>query len=95
MAAGNYGTGFLVGSKADRAPTNLMVTRSVPASNSSFGIKSNGAGATLWIGQTTVTGNGSGWQVFWCCFLQSYGNNQINGNAADPTQIHVVTSGSN
>ena len=72
-----------------------MVTRSVPASNSSFGIESNGAGATLWIGQTTVTGNGSGWQVFWGGVLQSYGNNQINDNAADPTQIHVVTGGSN
>ena len=80
---------------SNRAPTNLMVTRSVAANNSSFGIESNGKGATLWIGQSTVTGNGGGWEVYAGGVLQSYGNNQINGNAANQTQIPAVTGGSN
>jgi hypothetical protein len=78
--------------------TNVMVVRSVVANNGT-GIKAIGnlAGPTsvLRIGQSTVTGNASGWQAQNGGVVQSYGTNQVNGNDTNQTQIPAVTGGSN
>jgi len=46
----------------------------------SAGIAVVGAGATIRVGQTTITGNAVGWQVPSGSLL-SYGNNRVDGNA--------------
>jgi hypothetical protein len=95
VAAGNSAhSGFGVATGSGQAATSLMVSRSV-AANNFYGIVADGAGATLWIGQSTVTGNVDGWDALNSGFVQSYGTNQINGNSTMQSQIPAVTGGSN
>jgi hypothetical protein len=72
----------------------MMVSRSV-AANNDYGLATNGTGAYLLVGQSTVSGNASGWQVFNGGQILSYGTNQINGTFANQSQIPAVTRGSN
>jgi len=69
-----------------------MITRSVSANN--YYDLSVGANATLWVGQSTVTGNTEGWYNSGGT-MQSYGTNQIAGNGGDQTQLPAVSTGSN
>jgi hypothetical protein len=94
VAAGDGGIGFVATTTSGHASVNLMVTRSV-AANDGQGIEASGPGATLWIGQSTVTGNEFGWSAVGGGVVQSYGTNQINGNTTDQSQIPAVTGGSN
>jgi parallel beta helix pectate lyase-like protein len=84
MAANNYGggTGFVAVTGPGQAPTRLMVFRSVAANNDT-GIGAQGLGATLRIGQSTVTGNAKGWLARNSGVVLSYGDNKIDGNAGN------------
>jgi Right handed beta helix region len=74
--------------------TDAMVVRSVITGNV-VGIAAQGTNANLWIGQSVVSNNENGWEAISSGTVQSYGTNQINGNAANQTQVPVVTGGSN
>jgi hypothetical protein len=87
--AGGNGSGFLT-----LGSSNVMVTRSVAANNGT-GIEAAGTGASLWIGQSAVTGNSIGWQALAAGVVQSYGTSQIIGNSGSQSQIPAVTGGSN
>jgi len=86
-AANNGGTGYLVTSSSAGARSNLMVVRSAAANNGT-GIASDNTGATLWVSQSTVTGNTTSWSSSGSV-LQSFGDNNIvgnsDGNPAPPT----------
>src|SRR5262249_29410827 len=79
--AGNNGgsaSGFLVQSGANQATADLMIIRSV-ASGNGIGLQAFGTGATLRVGKSAVTGNGTGWLANGGV-LQSYGDNTVDGN---------------
>jgi hypothetical protein len=48
--------------------------------NNAVGVQTAGAGAVIRVGSSTITGNGTGVSGG---AVQSYGNNQLNGNGAD------------
>ena len=58
VAANNGNGGFLVESSAAGSVSNLSLTHSLAEGNA-FGVVSGGANATLWLAQSTVTGNSS------------------------------------
>jgi hypothetical protein len=90
VAANNVNSGFVVNSGAGLAATSLMLIRSVAANNNNVGVSAVGAAATVRIGQSTVTGNASGWSQVSGGVLRSYGDNNIDGNTVNegpPTTI--------
>jgi hypothetical protein len=93
VAAGNTIVGFQSATTVGNAATNLLLFRSVAANNVT-GIEAFGTGATLWIGQSTVTGNATGWSNSGGV-LQSAGTNLIVGNTAGQSQLPPVSGGSN
>jgi hypothetical protein len=67
----------------------MMLNRVVSASNLGEGVRSVGANAVVRIGSSVVTGNGTGLAVSGGQ-IQSYGNNQINGNTVDGSATSVA-----
>jgi len=61
----------------------LMIDKSVVASNTLSGVVENGAGALVLLGNSVVTGNGTGLSATNGGTLFSYRNNNINGNTVD------------
>lgn len=71
------------------SPVRMMLNRVLSANNLGEGVRSVGAGAVVRIGSSAVTANGTGLVVSGGGQIQSYGNNQINGNTTDgsPTAV--------
>src|SRR5437762_8728152 len=67
----------------------LSIVRSVSANNGT-GIVATGANATVRVGQSTVAGNTSGWTTTQGGILQSYGDNNVDGNAGDEGAMPVI-----
>jgi hypothetical protein len=67
--------------------TNVMVDRSA-AVNNFTGIFSFGAGATIRIGDSTVTGNGTGLSAVNA--ILSYGTNKVDGNGSDGAPTSTI-----
>ncbi len=82
VAASNGSNGF-VASGGFAGAINLMVIRSVAANNGGVGIESDGVGATIRVGGSTITGNGLFGVIASNSFLPSYGDNNIDGNVND------------
>jgi hypothetical protein len=91
VAAGNSNIGFYAYSSG--AAANLMLVRSVAANNFT-GIEADNTGATLRVGQSALTGNTNGWLDNNAGgVVESYGTNQITGNASNETAPPSVTGG--
>jgi len=71
--------GFSVDSAANHSPTNLSLTHSLAEGNGR-GLEAAGVNATLWLAQSTVTGNGNGYVVLPGGVINSYGDNYITAN---------------
>ena len=67
-----------------------QVSRSVVVNNKSLGIGAFGASATIRIGNSTVSGNGTG-LAFAGGAITSYGTNKVNGNGTDGAPTNTVT----
>jgi hypothetical protein len=89
VAARNAATGFRVDSLGPQAI--LTVTRSISAHNATGGTATN-AGATLRLGESTLTGNTAlSWAAQTGGVVQSYGDNNIDGNGdTDPAPPPVA-----
>jgi hypothetical protein len=61
-----------------------VMVRNSTVSNNAIGIRADRS-AILQIGQSTITANGTGWQATNGGLLQSYGNNNVNGNTINGT----------
>jgi len=83
VAAGNGGGGFFADTISGHAPTTLMVFNSIAANNNT-GLVAQGAGATLRVAHSMVTGNVSGW-INTGGVLLSAGDNTIEGNTSNET----------
>jgi len=68
---------------------NVMVDRSAVVNSGVYGIFANGAGVTIRIGDSTVTGNTTGLSTQSSGTIASYGTNKVNGNGTngDPTSV--------
>jgi hypothetical protein len=88
IAGNNAGSGFLVQSGQTHATADLMVIRSV-AANNGLGLQAFDTGATLRVGKSTVTGNGTGWLAAGAVVL-SYGDNNVGGNATGEGAMPLI-----
>jgi hypothetical protein len=88
--ASNNTIGFFVQSNLGQALTSLTVIRSVSANNST-GIEADTSRATIRIGQSTVTGNVTGWLSFGDGILESYGDNYIHGNGGNSGSLTPIS----
>jgi hypothetical protein len=61
----------------------MVLNRVSAVNNADSGIRAVGAGALIRIGSSVVTGNGTGAFAASGGILQSYGNNQLDGNTVD------------
>jgi hypothetical protein len=82
VSANNGGHGFLATSGPNKAATSLMLLRSVAADNSVGFEAGNDANTVLRLAQSTVTGNSRGWSVVGGAIVNSYGDNNIDGNVS-------------
>ncbi len=79
---GNSASGIV--SVTTGAGTGIMVANTTVANNA-VGVQVSGSAAFLRIGQSQITGNGTGVSGN----VLSYGNNQLNGNGVDGTLMAV------
>lgn len=81
IASGGLGTGISA-NDAGGGTTFLMVDRGVSANNF-HGVGVGAANSTMWIGDSTITGNAGNGFVSSGGASASYGTNKVNGNGAD------------
>jgi hypothetical protein len=65
---------------------NLMVRNCTIANNTSDGLKGWNAGALIRVTRSTITGNGTGWEIVSPGIVTSYGDNNIDGNTSVNTE---------
>ena len=72
--------------------TRMVVERSaaVNSGGPGVGIFANGAGTTIWIGNSTVSGNNTGLHAQVSAAIRSYATNKVNGNANDGAATSTV-----
>jgi len=90
VAAGNGSVGFYSYTTSSNAPTSLMVFHSV-AANNHYGVFASGAGATLRLANSAVTGNQVGWTTEFGGVLASYGDNYIDGNVSNSGSLTPIS----
>ena len=89
---GGNAFGLVVNSATGQAPTQVVATRMAVANNGT-GVAVGLAGtASLRIGQSSVTGNAHGWQIVTGGFLESYGDNMVDGNTADQGPMSLIST---
>jgi hypothetical protein len=80
----NGGAGVFVKAAAG-VSAEAALTRTNAQHNGGFGVLADGKGAIVQIGEMAISGNATGVAVSNGAALQSYGDNQIGGNAKDGT----------
>jgi hypothetical protein len=81
VAAGNGGNGILAIDQDGNGLTKVMIDHTSVVNNINLGVFSVGE-STIWIGDSTVTGNGTGLSSSGG-ILASYGTNKLIGNVSD------------
>ena len=66
------------------------MVRNSTASNNAVGIAADQT-AMVRVGQSTITGNGTGWQATNGGQVLSYGNNNVGGNNTDGVATSTLT----
>jgi hypothetical protein len=72
------------------AASSAVTVRNLIASANSVGIAADQSAAVVRVAQSTITGNGTGWQAINGAQVQSYGNNNVGGNASDGTATTTI-----
>ena len=91
VAAGNNQIG--IGAHDDiNGGTRLVVERSAAVNSGGPGVGffANGAGTTIWIGNSTASGNETGLHVQVGAAIRSYATNKVNGNNTDGAATSTV-----
>lgn len=87
IASGNSSVGINATTPvAGGQTTQVIVDRTSASNNATYAVRADGAGATVWVGNSTFTGNGSALGTLTTnhsAIINSYGTNAINGNALD------------
>ena len=75
--------GIVVNAQAGTTAGVVMVDDAAVSNNSGTGISTSGSLARIRVGNTVITGNGTGVTVGAGSFINTYGNNRNDGNGAD------------
>jgi hypothetical protein len=67
--------------KATASTATILIKSSSIDGNPLFGINANGVGATVRVGDTLITGNGTALNAINTAKLESFGDNDVTGNA--------------
>jgi hypothetical protein len=67
--------------KAPTSTVTIVIKSSSIDGNSVYGINSNGVGATIRVGDTVITGNGTALNTANSGKIESFGDNDVTGNA--------------
>jgi len=94
VATGHGGEGFAVITTGGGA-AKMNINRSLASSNGANGVRADGGGATVLIGESVITANATGVIAQNGATLQSYKNNQIDGNGSNGTPVPATPSGLN
>jgi len=94
VATGHGGEGFALVTSGGGAG-KMTINRSLASSNGARGVRADGGGATVLIGESVVTANATGVAALNGATLQSYKNNQIDGNGSNGTPLPGTPSGLN
>jgi hypothetical protein len=87
----NNGSGILVKAPAGTGTVKFMLINSTVSNNTAQGIIANGTGVSARVGNTTITNNGTGILLPGAtATLQSYGDNRLDGNAADGAFTGII-----
>jgi hypothetical protein len=65
---------------------NVMVQDSTIANDGTTGVLSQSSGSTIRITRSTITGNGTAWNIANGGVVLSYGDNNIDGNGTANTE---------
>ena len=80
-----------IAAKSTSGGVRVMIDRMDMSNNGGIGLQADGASAAVFIGSSVVTGNSTGVSVLNSASVQSYQNNQINGNnVTDGTPLPAV-----
>jgi hypothetical protein len=80
-----------ISAKSTSGGIRAMINRTDTSNNGGVGIHADGAPAEVFIGGSVVTGNSTGVSILNGATVQSYQNNQINGNnVTDGTPVPAV-----
>lgn len=79
IATRNIGSGFVVAANSGAVQ---MMLQHVGASFNAIGVDASGTSSTVWLGNSSVTANGTGLELSGGKLL-SFGNNQVFGNTTD------------
>jgi hypothetical protein len=94
VSANNANAGILSSSTSGTAVT-IMVRNCTIANNGSDGLAAaNNSAATVRVTRSTITGNGVGWAALTSGVVQSYGDNNIDGNTTVNTAPPCVNGSS-
>ena len=72
--------GIVANGPAGTTTTNIMLVNSSVTNNSTNGILASGTLARIRVGTTTITGNATGVSFGGGAIVNTYGNNNLNGN---------------
>jgi hypothetical protein len=93
VLSGNAANGIHAITVGGAGPAFAVVERSLMANNAGAGILADGPGATLLLGSSTITRNGTGVSTINSGQLISYGNNKNNNNiGAEGTATSMYTA---
>lgn len=84
------GAGIALNQPVGAAPITVMVGDSTIANNASFGIFATGTGTRVRVGGSVITNSGTAANAVGGAAINSYGNNQINGNATSDGTLTAV-----
>jgi hypothetical protein len=87
--AANNTLGFVVQSTTSRSVSNLSLTHSL-AEGSAPGVGAIGVNATLWLAQSTVTGNSVGFIANSSGVINTYGDNYFAANGSNTGSLTPV-----
>jgi hypothetical protein len=76
VATSNSVVGFIIESAPSRSVSNLSLTRSQAVGNG-IGVEAEATNATLWLAESTLTGNATGFDIVGGGVIMSYGDNDL------------------
>jgi hypothetical protein len=89
ISANNF-YGFFVVSSSGHSVTNLSLTHVLAEGNGGVGIRANQPNATLWLAQSTVSGNAAGFSIGTGSVINSYLDNYFANNGASTGSLATV-----
>jgi hypothetical protein len=89
VVAGNTNANIAAFTTPGTGTANVMINRT-SLSAAALGLRSDGATTTVRIGSSVIFGNVTGVATANGGVLQSYGNNQLNGNTTDGTMATIL-----